>query len=93
MSLSKTHHRRSGALLTSTARHRREISGLACATLVDGEQGVPVIIDDALGYSDPARLKRICATFSLLGKSSQLVLLTCTPGRYAAIGAAKVIRL
>jgi hypothetical protein len=81
------------ALSTGAKEQLAVITRLACATLVDGEQGVPVIIDDALGYSDPAKLKRICATFSLLGKSSQLVLLTCTPGRYAAIGAAEVIRL
>jgi hypothetical protein len=81
------------ALSTGAKEQLAVITRLACATLIDGEQGVPVVIDDALGYSDPAKLKRICATFSLLGKGSQVVLLTCTPGRYAAIGAAEVIRL
>ena len=32
------------------------LSRLACARLVDGADGAPVIFDDALGHSDPTRL-------------------------------------
>lgn len=80
--------------LSSGAKEQMSIlTRLACASLVDPEQGAPVILDDALGYSDPARLQRICAAFSLVGGGSQVILLTCTPGRYAAIPDAHVIRI
>lgn len=82
-----------GALSTGAKEQLAILTRLACATLVDPEQGVPVIIDDALGYSDPQRLRRICAAFSLRRPGAQLVLLTCTPGRYAQIPGSSVIRL
>ena len=37
---------------------------LAVAALVDAQDGVPVMIDDALGHSDPARLERLAAVFT-----------------------------
>lgn len=80
--------------LSSGAKEQLGIlTRLACASLVDPEQGAPVILDDALGYSDPARLQRVCAAFSLVGAEAQIILLTCTPGRYDAIPDAHVIRL
>lgn len=81
------------ALSTGAKEQLAILTRLACATLVDPEHGVPVIIDDALGYSDPQRLRRICAAFSMSGTGAQLILLTCTPGRYAAIPGATVVRL
>ncbi len=81
------------ALSTGAKEQLAILTRLACATLVDPEQGVPVIIDDALGYSDPERLRRICAAFSMRGPDAQLLLLTCTPGRYAGIPGATVIQL
>ncbi len=69
------------------------ITRLAVASLVDAEQGVPVVIDDALGYSDPERLQRIGAVFAAPAENAQVILLTCTPERYSSIGAAEVIRL
>ena len=78
------------ALSTGAKEQLAVLTRLACAGLVDGEQGVPIVIDDALGYSDPGRLQRICAAFSVLEHDSQILLLTCTPGRYAIAGAAHV---
>ncbi|GAB48978.1 AAA family ATPase [Mobilicoccus pelagius] len=80
--------------LSSGAKEQMSIlSRLACASLVDPEQGAPVILDDAMGYSDPGRLQRVCSAFSLVGGDAQIILLTCTPGRYAAIPDAHVIQV
>lgn len=68
-------------------------SRLACAALVDPADGVPVIIDDALGFTDPDRLGRIGAVFNVTGDRSQIIVLTCTPGRFQGIGRATVIPL
>src|SRR5690606_21336507 len=40
------------------------LARLAVASLVDAEEGVPVIIDDALGYTDPERLARVGSVFA-----------------------------
>lgn len=74
------------------------IARLACGALVspstDGEPGgVPVLIDDALGYSDPDRLAKLGAALGLAGRDCQVIVLTCEPGRYRGIGGAKVVSL
>ena len=70
------------------------ISRLACATIVSPDGGgAPVIIDDALGWSDPDRLERMGAAIAAAGEHCQVIILTCTPGRYAHIGNATTIRL
>lgn len=81
------------ALSTGAKEQLAIITRLACATLVDADNGVPVVIDDALGYSDPDKLRRVCAAVGRLRGQAQVVLLTCTPGRYAAIPQAEVVRL
>jgi hypothetical protein len=75
------------------------LARLACAALVspaDGgetDAGVPVIFDDALGYSDPSRLERVGAAFKMASNQSQVIVLTCVPERYRNIGSATVIHL
>ncbi|MYD34045.1 MAG: AAA family ATPase [Acidimicrobiales bacterium] len=70
------------------------IARLACATLVSPDGGgAPVILDDALGWSDPARLKDMGAAINKAGDDCQIIILTCTPGRYAHVGNATVVRL
>lgn len=81
------------ALSTGAKEQLAILIRLAVATLVDPRDGVPVVIDDALGYSDPARLRRMTAAFSMVGAEAQVILLTCTPGRYDGIVGAEVIRL
>ena len=67
---------------------------LACATIVSPDDGgVPVMIDDALGWSDPQRLQSMGAAISAAGKQCQVIVLTCTPGRYAHVGRAQVVSL
>jgi hypothetical protein len=69
------------------------ISRLACASIVATDGGAPVIFDDALGWSDPRKLECMGAAISKAGRSCQIIVLTCTPGRYASVGAAKVVQL
>jgi len=75
------------------------LARLACGALVSPQEnggppgGVPVIIDDALGYSDPSRLERLGAAFGVAGKDCQVIVLTCEPGRYRGVGGAKVVPL
>jgi len=66
---------------------------LACAMVVDPADGVPVIIDDALGYTDPDRLETVGAVLRHAGRDCQIVVLTCTPGRYRAVGGAHLVSL
>ena len=70
------------------------ISRLACAAIVSPDGGgAPVIIDDALGWSDPERLECMGAAIAAAGSQCQVIILTCTPGRYAHIGNATTVRL
>ena len=67
---------------------------LACAAIVSPDGGgAPVIIDDALGWSDADRLERMGAAIAAAGGQCQVIILTCTPGRYAHIGNATTICL
>ena len=67
---------------------------LACATIVSPmDGGAPVMIDDALGWSDPQRLQGMGAAIAAAGKQCQVVVLTCTPGRYSHVGSAQVVSL
>ncbi|WP_020109040.1 AAA family ATPase [Nocardia sp. 348MFTsu5.1] len=67
------------------------ISRLACAMLVDPVDGVPVIIDDALGYTDPGRLAGMSAVLAHAGRQTQVIVLTCTPARYSGVGGAQLV--
>ena len=70
------------------------LSRLACATIVSPmDGGAPVMIDDALGWSDPQRLQGMGAAIAAAGKQCQVVVLTCTPGRYSHVGSAQVVSL
>ena len=61
------------------------VARLASAALVAKEDGVPVLIDDALGFSDPDRLARMGEVFDAVGGDGQVIVLTCSPERYAGI--------
>jgi hypothetical protein len=69
------------------------VERLACAELVGPEAGVPVVIDDALGFSDPQRLQAMGGLLSAAGEHSQVIVLTCQPDRYRHVSDATVIRL
>ncbi len=69
------------------------LSRLVCAALVSTQGGVPLIVDDALGWSDPRRLERLGAAFTQSAGDCQIIVLTCTPDRYRQVGCATVVRL
>jgi len=69
---------------------RLAIAGL---TASDGS-GVPVVLDDALGWSDPARLQAMGSLLARAGSTTQVILLTCVPDRYAStVPGARIVRL
>ena len=68
------------------------LTRLAAAQIVSRQGGVPLIIDDALGFSDPSRLETMGAAIAAAGRQSQIVILTCTPGRFMHVGSAAVVR-
>lgn len=71
------------------------IARLACAAIVAGKDGAgaPVIIDDALGWTDRDRLERIGAAFTAASRDCQVIVLTCDPSRYGSVGNAVVRHL
>ncbi len=78
--------------LSAGAREQLAIlSALAAAQLAGGD-GVPFVLDDALGYTDPLRLERLGA---LLGQTTdaQVIVLTCVADRFRHVGGATVVRL
>ena len=66
---------------------------LACAVLISPAEGVPLIVDDALGYSDESRLRALGEVLSRVGERCQVLILTCFPERYRHVAGARRIRL
>src|SRR6202012_771418 len=66
---------------------------LAGAALVAKEDAVPILIDDALGFTDPDRLVKMAGVFDTLGERGQVIVLTCTPARYDDVKNAQRIEL
>ena len=69
------------------------LARLAGAALVAKEDAVPILIDDALGFTDPDRLAKMAAVFDTLGEHGQVIVLTCTPARYDGVKDAQRIEL
>lgn len=69
------------------------VARLAVAALVAKEDTVPVVIDDALGFTDPDRLAKMGAVFDAVGAHGQVIVLTCMPDRYAGVQGAHHIEL
>ncbi|WOC11125.1 AAA family ATPase [Gordonia sp. MP11Mi] len=80
------------AALSGGAREQLGLlARLACASLVDEADGVPVILDDALGYTDPKRLASMSTVIGTAGPGSQIIVLTCTPDRYRGVDDATLV--
>lgn len=60
---------------------------IACARLV-GDDGVPVFLDDTMGYTDPSRRLTMGAVIAAGAAKSQVIVLTCDRARFAGIGGA-----
>ncbi|MEZ0366268.1 AAA family ATPase [Mycobacterium sp. pUA109] len=69
------------------------LARLAGAALVAKEDTVPVLIDDALGFTDPGRLASMGEVFDMVGADGQVIVLTCTPARYQSVDGAHRIEL
>jgi hypothetical protein len=69
------------------------LARLAGAALVAKEDAVPILIDDALGFTDPDRLVKMAGVFDTLAERGQVIVLTCTPARYDGIKDAQRIEL
>ncbi len=66
---------------------------LACCMIVAKDGGTPLVLDDALGYTDPGRLHLMGAVLAKAAKECQIVIFTCMPDRYSNVGEATVVSL
>ena len=81
-------------LSTGTREQLGVLCRLACASITSPDgKGAPVVIDDALGWSDTARLQSMGQAITQAGSKCQIIILTCMPGRYGNVGQAKTVRL
>jgi hypothetical protein len=69
------------------------LARLAGASLVAKEDTVPVVVDDALGFTDPDRLAKMGEVFDTVGEHGQVIVLTCSPDRYDGVKGAHRIDL
>ncbi|AKN16510.1 hypothetical protein MHAE_11028 [Mycobacterium haemophilum DSM 44634] len=69
------------------------LARLAGAALVAKEDSVPVVVDDALGFTDPDRLVKMGEVFDTVGAHGQVIVLTCSPDRYDGVTGAHRIDL
>lgn len=66
---------------------------LAVAGVLEGGQGAPVIIDDALGYSDEHRLRRMNNALAKAGRDMQVLVLTCDEARFDRVTGAEFMKI
>src|ERR1700754_4881087 len=69
------------------------VARLAGAVLVAKEDSVPVVIDDALRFTDAECCAKMGAVFDAVGGDGQVIVLTCSPDRYASVSGAHHIEL
>lgn len=69
------------------------VTRLAVGALVDKADSVPVVIDDALGFTDPGRLTKMCEVLDVAGTQGQVIVLTCVPDRYRGVQGAHHIEV
>ncbi len=69
------------------------LARLAGAALVAKEDSVPVVVDDALGFTDPDRLAKMGQVFDAVAAHGQVIVLTCSPDRYDGVKGAHRIDL
>ncbi|MFR9855349.1 AAA family ATPase [Corynebacterium striatum] len=73
-----------GSLSGGAKEQMAILTRFAIAGLVQ-DDGVPVIVDDALGSTDSTRLNLMATLFAQVAKHSQVLVLTCMPQRYARV--------
>ena len=82
--------RRRASTITS-ASSPAAVAARTCVVAEDG--GAPVLLDDALGHSDPQRLAGLGRALALAGRRCQILVLTCDPARYRHVEGARLIEL
>jgi DNA repair exonuclease SbcCD ATPase subunit len=64
---------------------------LAEILAADHEGCLPILFDDAFAYSDPERIQSLQRMLDLAAtRGIQIIVLTCTPGDYSALGAGEI---
>jgi hypothetical protein len=66
---------------------------LACSMIVSSDGGTPLMLDDALGYTDTDRLRLMGAVLAKAAKECQIIIFTCVPDRYGNIGEATIVSM
>lgn len=80
------------ARLSAGAREQLAILTALAAADLAGDDGVPLVLDDTLGHSDPQRLERLGAVLGRV-RGPQVIVLTCVGARFQSVGGAEVVRL
>jgi DNA repair exonuclease SbcCD ATPase subunit len=78
--------------LSSGAKEQLAILSALAAARLAADGGVPLVLDDALGYTDPDRLAALGAVLGT-AEGAQIVVLTCVGDRYRHVGGATTVRL
>jgi NACalpha-BTF3-like transcription factor len=80
------------AQLSAGAREQLAVIAALAAAQLAGRDGVPLILDDALGYTDPDRLAGLGR---LLGQTddAQVIVLTCVADRFRHVAGARTVQL
>lgn len=81
------------ALSTGAQEQLEVLMRLAIASLVDPQDGVPVVLDDTLGHTDPHRLISLAGALESVSSTAQVIVLTATPDRFAGLTPAKTVRI
>jgi uncharacterized protein YhaN len=55
--------------------------------------GAPLLLDDALGHSDPERVAAMGRVLSVVGEQCQIVVLTCVAERFRHVEGARIVEL
>lgn len=78
--------------LSSGAQEQLSVLTAVAAAQLASDGGVPLVLDDTLGFSDPDRMERVGAVLSRVD-DAQVIVLTCVPARFETIGGANRISL
>lgn len=80
------------SLSTGTKEQCQLLASLATAQLTSNDgSGAPVVLDDALGSTDPERIEKVGAVLASAAKECQIIILTCDPTRYRGVGSPSIV--
>ena len=69
------------------------LTRLTVASLVGQGGGVPIILDDVLGFSDEGRAEGMRLALGSVGREHQIIVFTCAPKRFEGVAKAKVLSM